>query len=309
MKKIDGIHNKTKEIEAENLPYNNKNVLLMDADLRSLFNNNGLENIVYKNLNLYRTAFVHKSYCTMKNLDFDKSNVNCPSDCLPLQDMSYERLEFLGDSLLGMIVANYLYSRFPDQNEGFLSKIRTKIVNGKMLGFLSEKIGFPKFAIISKQVEEAGGRKNFKIMEDIFEAFIGALFLDFQTESDEVKLPDHVKIVPFSGAGYFIVEQWLIYIIENYIDFTELIRVKNNYKDMLVSYMQHHLQDAPRFFEISVVSRDNNRIFTYCIKDRHNTVLATATGNTKKEAENNVAKEALHYYGINIDEFNFNLEK
>jgi len=306
MKKIEGIHNKTKEIEVENLPYNNKNILLMEDDLSNLFKNNGLENIVFKNINLYRTAFVHKSYCTMKNIDFDKSNENCPEDCLPLQDMSYERLEFLGDSLLGMIVANYLYTRFPDQNEGFLSKIRTKIVNGKMLGYLSEKIGFPKFAIISKQVEDAGGRNNFKIMEDIFEAFIGALFLDFQTDVDDVKLPEHVKLIPLTGAGYFIVESWIVYIIENYIDFCELIRIKNNFKDMLASYMQHHLQDIPRFYEINVISKDNSRLFTYCVKDRNNTVIATATGNTKKDAENNVAKEALNYYGIDTTEFTFN---
>jgi ribonuclease-3 len=305
MKKIDGIHNKTKEIEAENLPYNNKNVLLMENDLIELFKKNGLENIVYKNINLYRTAFVHKSYCTMKNVDFEKSNENRPADCLPLQDMSYERLEFLGDSLLGMIVASYLYNRFPDQNEGFLSKIRTKIVNGKMLGFLSEKIGFPKFAIISKQVEEAGGRKNFKIMEDIFEAFLGALYLDFQTDADEMEMPAHIKIAPMSGAGFFIVEQWIIYIIENYIDFCELIRVKNNYKDMLASYMQNNLQDTPRFYEINIVSKDNSRIFTYCVKDRNNTVLATATGSTKKDAENNAAREALNYYGVDIMEYNF----
>jgi ribonuclease-3 len=305
MKKIDGIHNKTKEIEAENLPYNNKNVLLMENDLIELFKKNGLENIVYKNINLYRTAFVHKSYCTMKNVDFEKSNENRPADCLPLQDMSYERLEFLGDSLLGMIVASYLYNRFPDQNEGFLSKIRTKIVNGKMLGFLSEKTGFPKFAIISKQVEEAGGRKNFKIMEDIFEAFLGALYLDFQTDADEMEMPAHIKIVPMSGAGFFIVEQWIIYIIENYIDFCELIRVKNNYKDMLASYMQNNLQDTPRFYEINIVSKDNSRIFTYCVKDRNNTVLATATGSTKKDAENNAAREALNYYGVDIMEYNF----
>ena len=150
MKRIDNIHNKTKEIDSVNLPYNNKNVLLNDENLRDLFDSNGLKGLKYKNINLYRVAFVHKSYCTMKNIDFNKSNINCPSDCLPLQDVSYERLEFLGDSLLGMIVANYLYSRFPDQNEGFLSKIRTKLVNGKMLGYLSDKIGFPKFAIISK---------------------------------------------------------------------------------------------------------------------------------------------------------------
>lgn len=306
MKRIEGIHNKTKEVEAENLPYNNKNVLLMEHDLNELFSRNGLGGIQYKNINLYRTAFVHKSYCTMKNLDFDKSNVNCPIDCLPLQDMSYERLEFLGDSLLGMIIANYIYNRFPDQNEGFLSKIRTKLVNGKMLGFLADKLGLPKFAIISKQVEEAGGRQNYKIMEDIFEALIGALFLDFQTESDNVKLPEHIRVVPFSGSGYFIVEQWIIYIIENYIDFSELIRVKNNYKDMLVSYMQHQLQDIPKFYEINVVSKDNARVFTYCVKDRNNTILATATGYTKKEAENNVAKEALVYYGVDTVEYNFN---
>jgi ribonuclease-3 len=307
MKRIQGIHNKTKEIDINNQPYNNRNVLLQSKDLIDIFNNNGLNDIEFKNIDLYRVAFVHKSYCTMKNIDFDKSNINCPPDCLPLQDMSYERLEFLGDSLIGMIVANYLYNRFPDQNEGFLSKIRTKIVNGRMLGYLSDKIGFPKFAIISKQVEESGGRNNFKIMEDIFEAFIGALFLDFQTESDKVQLPNTIKIAPFTGAGYFIVESFIIYIIENYIDFCELIRIKNNYKDMLVSYMMHNLQDIPKFYEVKILMKDNVRIFTYCIKDRNNAIIATSTGSNKKEAENNTAKEALIYYNVDICEYNSNI--
>jgi ribonuclease-3 len=307
MKRIQGIHNKTQDIEIINQPYNNKNILLQTADLQEIFNNNGLNNIKFKNIDLYRVAFVHKSYCTMKNIDFDKSNINCPADSLPLQDMSYERLEFLGDSLIGMIVANYLYNRFPDQNEGFLSKIRTKIVNGRMLGYLSDKIGFPKFAIISKQVEETGGRNNFKIMEDIFEAFIGALFLDFQTENDKVQLPNNINILPFTGAGYFIVESFIIYIIENYIDFCELIRLKNNYKDMLVSYMTHNLQDIPKFYEVKITIKDNIRIFTYCIKDRNNAIIATSTGTNKKEAENNTAKEALIYYNVDICEYNSNI--
>tara|TARA_B100000795_G_scaffold219317_1_gene173609 strand:- start:24143 stop:25066 length:924 start_codon:yes stop_codon:yes gene_type:complete len=307
MKRIDNIHNKTKELDSENLPYNSKNILLEDINLRSLFDNNGLKTIKYKNINLYRVAFVHKSYCTMKNTDFDKSNLKCPSDCLPLQDVSYERLEFLGDSLLGMIVACYLYNRFPDQNEGFLSKIRTKIVNGKMLGYLSDKIGFPKFAIISKQVEDANGRNNYKIMEDIFEAFIGALYLDFQTIEDDVIMPNDMNITPYSGIGYYIVESWIIYIIENYIDFSELIMVKNNYKDMLVSHMQHYLQDMPQFKELSVVTRDNFKIFTYCVKDRNGAIISTSTGKNKKEAENNAALEALKYYNINVSEYKSNI--
>jgi len=304
MKRIDNIHNKTMDISIENQPYNNRNILLEKDDLYNLLNNNGLKDLEIKNINLYRVAFVHKSYCTMKNADFDKSNANCPPDCLPLQDMSYERLEFLGDSLLSMIVTNYLYLRFPDQNEGFLSKIRTKIVNGKMLGYLSEKIGLPKFAIISKQVEESGGRNNYKIMEDIFEAFLGALYLDFQTDADEVSLPSNIRITPSSGAGYYIVETWIIYIIENYIDFCELIRIKNNYKDMLVSHMLHYLNDTPQFKELNIITKDNLRIFSYCVKDKNGSIIATSTGNTKKEAENNVSKEALLYYNVNIQEYN-----
>jgi len=307
MKRIDNIHNKTKEIDSINLPYNNKNILLNDENLRELFDTNGLKGLKYKNINLYRVAFVHKSYCTMKNIDFNKSNINCPNDCLPLQDVSYERLEFLGDSLLGMIVANYLYSRFPDQNEGFLSKIRTKLVNGKMLGYLSDKIGFPKFAIISKQVEDSNGRNNYKIMEDIFEAFIGALYLDYQSKDDEVILPKNIKLSPMTGVGYYVVESWLIYIIENYIDFSELIRVKNNYKDMLTSHMQNYLQDIPQFLELSVSTRDNYKIFNYCVKDRNGTIISTSTGKSKKDAENNAALEALKYYNINVNEYNSNI--
>ena len=297
MKRIDNIHNKTMDISIENQPYNNRNILLEKDDLYNLLNNNGLKDLEIKNINLYRVAFVHKSYCTMKNADFDKSNANCPPDCLPLQDMSYERLEFLGDSLLSMIVTNYLYLRFPDQNEGFLSKIRTKIVNGKMLGYLSEKIGLPKFAIISKQVEESGGRNNYKIMEDIFEAFIGAIYIDFQSLDDKVTLPEKMKLEPLTGAGYFIAEQWIVYIIENYLDISELILQKTNYKDMLINYMQQTFQYTPRFLELGIITKDCIKIFNYCIKDRTGTIIATANGNSKKDAENNVSKEALIYYG------------
>jgi len=299
MKKIANIHNKTKEVETNDMPFNNKNILLNENDLRLLFDNNGLTDLKFNNINLYRNALVHKSYCTMKNADFNTGNIKCPDDCLPIQEMSYERLEFLGDAILNMIVAGYLYERYPDQTEGFLSKVRTKLVNGKMLGYLSDKIGFPKYAIISKQVEESGGRNNYKIMEDIFEAFIAALYLDFQTENDEMNVPSNL-LVPLSGSGYFIVQKWIIYIIENYLDLSELILTRTNYKDMIVSYMQHHNQEVPRFFEINVITKDNNKIFTYCIKDKRNTVIATATGLTKKEAENNVSLEALKYYNVSI---------
>lgn len=287
MNKITSLHNKTKEIDVLDMPYNEKNIILSLKALSSFLYNNGINEDDYKinDINLYRTAFVHQSYCTMKNFDFINSNSKCPDNCLPLQDMSYERLEFLGDSILDMVISEYIYERYPDQNEGFLSKMRTKIVNGKMLGFLSNSIGFNKYAIISKQVEDSNGRNNYKIMEDIFEAFIAALFKD-------------------SNSDYKLTYKWIIYIIENYIDFSDLIVSRTNYKDMLIYHMQHHLQDVPKFLEIEINIKDSVKNFKYCIKDKSNTVISTATGNSKKEAENNAAFEALKHYGVNINSVN-----
>ena len=280
MKKLVNIHNKTKEITEALSPFNNTNIILNENDLNNFFNNHNID-YPFKNINLFRNAFVHKSYCCMKNSNFTTSNISCPVDCLPLQEMPYERLEFLGDSILGYVIAKYMYIRYPDQSEGFLSKMRTKIVNGKMLGFLAEKVGFVKFAIISKQIEDINGRDNYKIMEDIFEAFIGALFMD----SNDIN----------------IVEKWIINIIEKYVDFVQLIIKNTNYKDALISYMQNRYQDMPRFLE-SNVSHNNmsQKVFTYIVKDRNNNILGSSTGSNKKDAENNCALEALKYYGEEV---------
>lgn len=301
MNRIYTIHNKTQEVPENELPYNATNVLIDAKDLRKLFDANGLDGLQFRNINLYRNAFVHRSYCTMKNADFESGNERCPSDCLPLQEMSYERLEFLGDAILGMVIARYLYERYPDQPEGFLSKLRTKLVNGKMLGFLADKIGLPKFAILSKQIEDIGGRKNYKIMEDIFEAFIGAIAMDFQGDDDQLTVPKSVGVTEFlTGAGYHVAELWIITIIEKHLDFAELIYTRTNYKDMLVRYMQHTFQDSPRFFEVNVQHVSGQKEFTYCVKDKNNAILGKAQGTSKKDAENNAAKAALLYYGQTI---------
>jgi ribonuclease-3 len=301
MNRLNALHNKTQEVATDELPYNPSNVLLQEPDVRALFDAHGLAGVPIKNLNLYRNAFVHKSYCTMKNDDFETGNDRCPSDCLPLQEMSYERLEFLGDAILGVVVARYLYDRFPDQAEGFLSRMRTKIVNGKMLGHLGQVIGFPKFAIISKQVEQGQGRENYKIMEDIFEAFIGAIYMDFQTEADMPEMPAASRsVVPPTGIGYYMAETWVIAIMEKYLDFADLIQQRTNFKDILVRYMQCTYQDAPRFFELSIVTKQNKKVFKYCVKDRAGAILGMAEGAARKEAENFAAKAALEYYGQTV---------
>jgi ribonuclease III len=298
MNRLQMLHNKTQVVTENELPFNPSNKLLTETDLRAFFDAHGLAGIPFNNINLYRNAFVHRSYITMKNDDFASGNERCPPECLPLQDMSYERLEFLGDAILGCIVARYLHERYPDQPEGFLSRLRTKIVNGKMLGYLAGQIGFPKFAIISHQIEESQGRDNYKIMEDIFEAFIGAMYMDFDNDDDSIVLPSHFTMAPHTGSGYHVVEHWIITIMEKYLDFAELIQAKSNYKDMLVRHMQYTFQDSPRFFELSIDTRNNKKIFTYVVKDKAGAVLGTGKGATAKEAQNNAAMEALQYYGV-----------
>lgn len=300
MHRLQQLHNKTQVVTDKELPFNPTNKLLTEADLRDFFDRHGLAGVPFNNINLYRNAFVHRSYITMKNDDFDSGNERCPPGCLPLQDMSYERLEFLGDAILGCVVARYLYERYPDQPEGFLSRMRTKIVNGKMLGHLAGEVGFSPFAIISKQIEEGQGRDNYKIMEDIFEAFIGALFMDFDNDADAICLPSHFTMAPNTGSGAAVTEQWIIHIMENYLDFADLVQTRTNYKDMLVRHMQYTFQDAPRFFEVSIDTRNNRKIFTYCAKDKVGAVLGTGKGATAKEAQNNSAFEALKYYGVDI---------
>jgi ribonuclease-3 len=301
MSHLLNLHNKTKDVAEDELPFNPNNVMLDEPALRRFFDAHGLANVAYRNINLYRTAFVHRSYCTMKNADFVTGNARCPPGCLPLQEVSYERLEFLGDAVLGMVVARYLYERFPDRDEGFLSGMRTKIVNGRMLGSLAEKMGFPRYIVLSKQVEETQGRNNFKLSEDAFEAFIGALLMDFQTDADTVALPADVGIgALLGGVGFHVAETWITAILETYIDFADLICSRMNYKDQLARYMQQMQNDAPRFFEVNVEKRNHVQRFVYCVKNRAGNVLATASGDSRKQAENEAAKAALAGMGAAV---------
>jgi dsRNA-specific ribonuclease len=137
-------------------------------------------------------------------------------------------------------------------------------------------------------------------MEDVFEAFIGAIMMDFQNDDlDTVTLPHGLTNVkpPFQGAGYYVAQAWIVNILEKYLDFSDLIQSKTNYKDMLVRYMQHTFQDAPKFFEVSIDTKSNHKVFTYCVKNRAGAVLGTAKGSSKKDAENNAALAALQYFG------------
>lgn len=263
-------------------PYNSKNILIDEDALQELLSRYNVPE-KYHDLGIYRKAFVHKSYCTRKNDNFINGNTECPDDCLPLQEESNERLEYLGDSILSKVVASYLFERYPDENEGFLTRMRTKLVNGKMLAHLSQIVGLQKYIILSKQIEESDGRKSINILEDAFEAFIGAIYIDFQSDGDN------------------IVTRWILAVIEGNIDFADLIKNNTNHKDTLCKYFQQNYNYIPKFLESKVEVKKNQKIYTICIKDENGSVISVGTGSNKKEAENDAAKNALQRYAC---EFN-----
>lgn len=152
---------------------NPRNKALTKEAVETIMRNNGLD-LTVNNLAIYQRAFVHRSY--LKNPG-TQQEPHSP-DCIPLQDGCNETYEFLGDTILGSVIGTYLYDRFYDQNEGFLTKTRTKMVRGTTLGELAKRLEFGKYVIISEHVENEGGRTNLRILEDLFESFIAAIYLD-----------------------------------------------------------------------------------------------------------------------------------
>ena len=199
---------------------------------------------------------------------------------------SYERLEFLGDAVLNLIVAAYLYRRYPGENEGFMTRMRTKLVNGAMLADLCTrctKLG--TFALVNSvaKVEgkaealnkpvKHGGRDA--IMEDVFEAFLGAIFID---------------------RGFEVAQKWLVCFLEANVDFAQLVAHQNNPKDVLNKYFMWQHGTLPRFEEAG--SGGSTGVVTARIRDRLGTVIATGTGANRKTAENAAARNALTYYDV-----------
>lgn len=255
----------------DTLPYNSNNTLITVQELYGILNKYGVHTKV-KDLTIFQKCFVHRSYCTRKNQNFINGNTNCPPGCIPLQEDSNECLEYLGDAVLNLIIASYLYERYKDENEGFLTKMRTKLVNGVKLAEFSKILGFPKYPLISKQIEDSGGRNQKNILEDCFESFLGALYIDL---------------------GFETCKTWLVNFVEQNVDFPELILQNTNYKDTLMKHYQYTFNETPKFFEMDNEIIHNVKVYTVCIKDSNEKIISIAKGKSKKEAENQAAKQVL----------------
>lgn len=277
--KIGNIHNRTQIIDAVLSPFNPANKVLSESDMCSIFSRAGYVPPVgiFDHIDILRNAFIHKSYVLRKNDSFEKGNLECPVGCMPLQEMPYERLEFLGDAILGAVVAEYLYTRYPGSNcaEGFLSSMRTKLVNGKMLAFLARKLELGSHVVISKQADDSGGRDTLDILEDAFEAIIGALF-------QVCKLVSGVD--PYAECTTYIIG-----ILEKHVNFVDLVKSDVNPKEKLGRIMKQQINDQPIY-----VVCDSGHVQ---VKDKKGRVYGTGRGDSRRDAEYAAANEALRFFG------------
>ena len=202
------------------IPYNLNNVLVKEEDIIQILNNYSVEVDKVNHIHFFQESFTHKSYCkkdifTNQILEASKKELGNPSNLLELRANSYERLEYFGDRVIKLIVSFYLIQRYPKQDEGFMTRLQTKLEDKKNLAIMSKELGLGKFFIISKQIELMNGRNLEKIHEDVFEAFMGALFL---------------------SNGFEPCCLLLLNLLETMIDYADKLYCDNNYKDNLPKF-------------------------------------------------------------------------
>jgi len=297
MNENDSVSSSEEIIEKKLYPVlNENNIFIQKEDIQKILKKGGINKKI-NDIQLYQTAFIHKSYCNNNDIKKQKlygslEEVSFSSN-VPIQENSNEVMEWIGDGVIQNIISSYLPERFSDQKEGFLTKLRSKLVKTDTLSKLALKLNFDKFIIISKHIEiVCNGRNNLRILEDAFEAFIGAMMNDFGKKN--------------KGIGYVVCYDFLIKLIEDNIDITELILNNDNYKDILMQYFQKNFNGKFPIYEQKTVTNTVNehgithKKFHMCVRDCNHHIIGEGIARSKKEAEQIAAKEALHYFGKDI---------
>ena len=233
-------------------PFNEHNIEITLHNIQTILSKYNIPIQIY-NIELYKRAFVHKSYIKRPELENKQQNIIIepkPNNCMELKTKSNERLEFLGDGVLECITKYYLYRRFPKQNEGFMTEKKIAIVKNEAIGKIAYEMGLHKWLIISKSAEEKKMRTNHKKLGCLFEAFLGALFLDF----NKINIQDDegwFKDIFVTGPGFQMAQKFIENIFETHIDWTELIQNNDNYKNILQVKLQKEFKVTPDYLEIS----------------------------------------------------------
>ena len=233
-------------------PFNSLNIEIDELSIKSILSKYGVTKNNIFNINLYKRAFVHRSYTKRPDYENTQSNITIvdqPDDCLSLKSKSNERLEFLGDGVLECITKYYLYKRFPKADEGFMTEKKIALVKNEHIGKLAYEMGLQKWFIISKHAEEKLIRNNLKKLGCLFEAFLGALFLDFNkiVINDDDKWFENIFV---TGPGFQMAQIFLENVYENHVDWDNLINNDDNFKNKLQVLVQKKFKTTPHYLQI-----------------------------------------------------------
>ncbi len=209
----------------------------------------------FKNQNLFRQAFIHRSY-----LNESKELVE-----------SNERLEFLGDSILSFVVSEHVYKTYPDFDEGILTNLRSLVVNTKSLAKTAKKLNFGEHLLLSKGEEDSKGRENESILANTFEAVLGALYHD--QGIDAVREFLYAVLIPS---------------IEEYVK----KKVFKDPKSLLQEYEQARKQSSPVYKVTNEEGPAHAKKFTIGVFVEGK-LVGEGVGRSKQEAEEKAAEQAL----------------
>lgn len=224
-----------------------------------VLNKNEIDTLIgtkVKDLSLYLRAFTHKS--ALKKYTLTES---------------FETLEFMGDSVLGFVITKMLFDRHEEKQEGFLTKARTKLVRGNTLAHIARHLGLHRWILMDDKGTRNGWNNNDKILEDAFEALIGAIYMD----------------LGLLHAKQFILK---IYNNETIIDMDQLM-IDDNFKDRLMRFCQTNKIELPQY---PVISHIEGVFVVSVIVNEH--AVATGKARNKKQAEQNAAEQALITMGL-----------
>ena len=201
-------------------------------------------------------------------------------------ETSNERLEFLGDSILGLLISFFLYKNFPDKSEGELTKLKATLVSEPSLNLVASSIGLGRYIFLSAEAEKSGGREKASIISDAFEAIVGAIFLDGGLTQAKKVVQDQV----FSRFSE-LTDESIFY----------------NYKGELLEYLQARELSLPRYEVMEEEGPDHQKIFTIAVVIKGKK-MGVGKGTSKKDAEQSAAKEALEKIKENSSNQNLKIE-
>lgn len=213
-------------------------------------------NIVFNNKKLLEQAFIHRSYI----------NENSGS-----QLYHNERLEFLGDAVLELIVTDYLYNKYPDQDEGSLTAYRSSLVNAVTIGEIALTLGMNEYLLLSKGEAKDVGKARGYILANTYEAYVGAVYLD---------------------RGYDVVKDFIAKTLFNRIDGIVAKKLWRDHKSLIQEKSQEYLNVTPSYKVLYEAGPDHDKHFTIGIFFGDE-LVAEGKGKSKQEAEQEAAHRAL----------------